>query len=291
MKNQKIYDCFTFFNELDLLELRLEILNKYVDKFVLVEMNKTHSGEDKPFYFEENKERYKKYLDKIIHIKVADCPRLNPIYTHSLFLKKMYLFKPFRVLINRFDLGKWKLENFQRNKIATGLPNCSKEDIILISDLDEIPNPSTFSKIKKILLKEPLKRIALGQKWFIGYLNGLIKLDWIGTKAVSYLGLIKKWKSPQKIRLRKDNLFRKINNSDCIFLNNGGWHFSYMGGKEKQQEKINSFAELEKIKINEIFYEFAGKKEKIKYINPNSKILPKEIKQKKYVHLINFSPF
>ena len=72
-----IYDCFTFFNELDLLEIRLNYLNEIVDKFVLVEMAKTHSNKDKPFYFEENKKRYEKFLDKIIHIKVSEYPDLT----------------------------------------------------------------------------------------------------------------------------------------------------------------------------------------------------------------------
>ena len=70
-----IYDCFIFFNELDLLEIRLSELYNYVDYFVIVEANKTFKGKSKPFYFEENKQKYKKYLDKIIHVKVYDMPK------------------------------------------------------------------------------------------------------------------------------------------------------------------------------------------------------------------------
>ena len=69
-----IYDCFTFFNELDLLEIRLKILNDYVDKFVLVEAAKTHSGLPKPLYFNENKQRFLPYQDKIVHISLDNMP-------------------------------------------------------------------------------------------------------------------------------------------------------------------------------------------------------------------------
>ena len=88
-----IIDCFPFFNELDLLEIRLNVLNDVVDKFVLVEASKTQSLIDKPFYFEENKDRYSKFLDKIIHVKITDYPKKDG----------------------------WAMENYQRNCIVKGL--------------------------------------------------------------------------------------------------------------------------------------------------------------------------
>jgi beta-1,4-mannosyl-glycoprotein beta-1,4-N-acetylglucosaminyltransferase len=69
-----IYDCFTFFNELDILEIRLNILKNVVDKFVLVEATRTHQGKEKPLYFSENKARYKEFEDKIIHIVIDEYP-------------------------------------------------------------------------------------------------------------------------------------------------------------------------------------------------------------------------
>lgn len=124
-----IYDCFTFFNELDLLEIRLNILNDFVDKFVLVEGNKTHTGNKKRFVFEENKQRFESFLDKIIYIKVDDFPQLD--------------------ISAKDEFGnRWILENFQRDAIIRGLTNCKPNDIILISDVDEIPNPNAIKKYK-----------------------------------------------------------------------------------------------------------------------------------------------
>ena len=87
-----IIDCFPFFNELDILDIRLNVLNDCVDKFVLVEASKTQSLLDKPFYFEENKERFKPFLDKIVHVKVDEHP----------------------------NVGGGAMENFQRNRISLG---------------------------------------------------------------------------------------------------------------------------------------------------------------------------
>lgn len=101
-----VYDCFVFFNELELLELRLEELSDVVDRFVLVEGTKTFRGKKKPLYFEDNKERYSKFLNRIIHIRVDDFPEsTNP----------------------------WELEYHQRNMIAKGLSNCKSDDNLLLS--------------------------------------------------------------------------------------------------------------------------------------------------------------
>ena len=118
----KIIDCFSFFNELELLEIRLNILDQYVDKFVLVEAAKTQTLKDKPFVFEENKSRYEKFLDKIVHVKLDEgmCPEGE--------------FKDYS--------DDWSMEHFQRNGAHIGVErlNLELDDIILISDLDEIPN-------------------------------------------------------------------------------------------------------------------------------------------------------
>ena len=119
-----IYDCFTFFNELDLLEIRLNILNEVVDKFVLVEATRTHRGNPKPLYFKENKKRFAPFLDKIIHIVVDS-------------------YEPVEKYIASKDsdpkLHSWAYENFQRHAIIHGLDDLKDEDSLIISDLDEIP--------------------------------------------------------------------------------------------------------------------------------------------------------
>jgi beta-1,4-mannosyl-glycoprotein beta-1,4-N-acetylglucosaminyltransferase len=117
----KIYDCFPFYNELDLLELRLTELYDYVNYFVLVEANSTHQGNPKPYYFEENKERYAQWADKIIHIKVDDMPN------HS---------------------DAWVNEAHHRNQIVRGLADADADDLVVISDLDEIVRPAALEYMK-----------------------------------------------------------------------------------------------------------------------------------------------
>lgn len=108
----EVYDCFMFNDELDILDIRLDELNDVVDKFVLVEATLTHSGKPKPLYFNRNKQKYQKYLDKIIHIIVDDFPETE---------------------------DPWVRERYQREQISKGLANCNDNDIILTGDADEIP--------------------------------------------------------------------------------------------------------------------------------------------------------
>ncbi len=236
----KVYDCFIFFNEFELLELRLNLLDKIVDYFVLVEANKTHKNEDKEFYFEKNKSKFQDYLPKIIHIKVEDMPEYDPNDPND----------------------KWKPEIHHRNCIARGLQNVEPEDIILISDIDEIPNPNVldllnnskcsvlFKTRNRVMLDfvQVLKMfpnslfgqhgmnlldktsLALEQTLFYYFVNCRSKGSWNGTVITK----AKNFSSPQKIRNRRDK-FPRIRKS--------GWHFSYLGGVEKILLKMNSITE------------------------------------------------
>lgn len=199
-----IIDCFTFFNELDLLDIRLNILNDYVDRFIIVEAGKTQSLIDKPFYFEENKHKFTKFLDKIIHIKVNDYPD------------------------NQNNL--WEMENHQRNCIKRGLLNTDDHDIIIISDLDEIPNPQHFHQLTDVNFT-----IASFEQDFYAYFLNLKSQNsnWIGSVAVKYY--ILKNTLPQSIRNEKDYISTKIQN--------GGWHFSWLGGAEAAWKKSRSCIE------------------------------------------------
>lgn len=211
-----IYDCFTFFNELDLLEIRLNILNDVVDKFVLVESTKTYSGQEKELFFKNNKSRFSKFSDKIIHIVVDDMPEMPKVKNGDY----------------------WELEYFQRNAITRGLKNCKNEDIILISDLDEIPNPDKILKYKDYPGIKVFK-----QKMFVYYLNNLDLKEpcWANAKMLNYAEFIKNGSNPQKTRALKGNL-----------IDNGGWHFTYVGGAEKVAQKIKSFTHvLQEKTINE----------------------------------------
>jgi beta-1,4-mannosyl-glycoprotein beta-1,4-N-acetylglucosaminyltransferase len=140
-----IYDCFTFFNELELLEIRLNTLYDYVDKFVIVEATKSHTNQPKELFFENNKEKFKQFSDKIIHIIVDEFP---PII-QEWFAQDIYE--------NNEKKGNWGLENFQRNQIMKGLIDANDEDVIIITDLDEIPVPERIAEYKEILERPDIK--------------------------------------------------------------------------------------------------------------------------------------
>lgn len=198
----KIFDCFKFFNELELLELRLMELSDTVDYFVLVEANKTHTGKEKKYIFEENKEMFKDYLDKIIHVKVDDMPP----YSQS-------------------DI--WTAENYQRNCIMRGLVDHAEPgDKIIISDIDEIPNPEVI----KENLNDP-NWVTFRQKLYYYYVNCEQNCHWDGPIMASY----GTFSSPQQLRNNGRGGFNA--------KSNGGWHYSFMGGPERVKLKVESIAE------------------------------------------------
>ncbi|HAH86951.1 MAG TPA: beta-1,4-N-acetylgalactosaminyltransferase [Armatimonadetes bacterium] len=231
----KVYDCFTFFNELELLELRLKLLNDVVDYFVLVESNKTFKNKDKEFVFEANKSMFEEYLAKIIYIRVEDMPDYDPAVDNI-----------------------WTLEIHQRNSIMRGLENSSPEDLIFISDIDEIPNSEVvrlldkskceikfltygprrsfcqaFARFPLLLFKHHGMKLldrmplVLEQSLFYYFVNCRSKGKWPGTIITRFKNLT----TPQKLRNRRYSHPRIIN---------GGWHFSYLGGAERVAEKVNS---------------------------------------------------
>ena len=150
MSINKIYDCFNFFNELDILEIRLNELYDVVDYFIIVESNVTHSGEDKLFYFDENKDRFTKFLDKIINIKITDTPNdfINLKSTDDNELNKInqYIINQTN-RFNRYNQPDYGRDFFQKESVRRGLINCQDNDLILISDADEIPNHKFLKKL------------------------------------------------------------------------------------------------------------------------------------------------
>lgn len=229
----RVYDCFIFYNELELLELRLEMLNPVVDYFVLVEMKKTVSGLDKPLYFAENRDRYKEYAKKIIYI----CPDDIPLFKGG----------------NREELG-YKLDQpqleFMRDCILRGLKGCEPEDIILYSDLDEFPKPEKidmlktgFGKLKPNAYAVLLDTMALQfeQDFFYYSFNCKQKIKWYGTYAVKYKNLT-------SIACLREVI------TEMPYITDGGWHFSYFGGTQRVKNKLMSFndgvdVEIEKIEV------------------------------------------
>ena len=224
----KIFDCFMYCDEKMLLDIRLNTLDPYVDKFVIVESNFYHNGKDKNFMFDIND--YQNYKEKIIYIKVSDRPLEIKNYNHN-DIESVDIFNSLL------------LDNFQRNKILLGLANANQEDIIIISDIDEIPNLANvdFKLISK-------KFIFFKQDFFYYKFN--LKhpnLRWFGSKATK----LKNLKTPQFLRnlknkvypwWRLDILFSKKKSFNIKIIEDGGWHFTNIKTANDIYKKMNYFA-------------------------------------------------
>ena len=220
-----------FFDEEMLLDLRLNILDKFVDQFVIVESSYTHSGKEKKLIFDINK--YSKFKEKINYIILETPPKgIEEISSNDSEGE-----------ISRKEiLNALKRENLQRDTILNGLKDADSNDWIILSDLDEIPDLTklNFNNIKN-------KIIFFKQKVFYYKLNLELKtLRWIGTKACRKKHL----KSPQWLRNIKDKiypkwridiLFSEKKYNDIFFIENGGWHFSFVKKPEDIEKKLRSY--------------------------------------------------
>ncbi|MBD5444239.1 MAG: glycosyl transferase GT17 family protein [Lachnospiraceae bacterium] len=226
-----IYDCIPFFNELDILKLRLHIMAPYVDKFVIEEAAVTFSGEPKPMIFAQNRKMFAEFEDKIIYVPVEKTPPEITV-THE-------------------------RDKYQKNQLIRGLGNCSADDIIIFSDVDEIPNPKVLKGV--IDNFEASKVYHLAQRMFYCFLNmeeisgsllsitgefaGVPKKQWLGTKICSFGNL------------PKEGIvyLREVSPSDAssVRVADGGWHFGYMGGNGEKNvarrisEKVQAAAHQE----------------------------------------------
>ena len=239
----KVFDCFPFFNEFERLELRLETFYDIVDYFVIVEADKTHANISKPFNFYERRDEFKKYFPKIHYIMDT-------------------------TVVPYKGAGDWSIENNQRNSIAKGLSAAEPDDLIMISDLDEFPNPAmlktlieSFSndnkfvdfiafydttpytknqlvpfhsgmRINKFLDLSPVGCQQIFHSYYFDWVNR--DLPWSGT----VIGKFKHMESPQAFRNARKVLPRIVD---------GGWHFSSMGGVEKFWEKVRSAPDFQKV--------------------------------------------
>ena len=220
-----------FFDEEMLLDLRLNILDKFVDKFVIVESSYTHSGKEKKLIFDINK--YSKFKEKINYIVLKEPPK---------GLEEVSVNDSEGEVSRKEILNALKRENLQRDTILKGLKDADKNDWIIISDLDEIPDLTNinFNNIKN-------KIIFFKQKVFYYKLNLELKnLRWIGTKACRKKHL----NSPQWLRNIKDKiypkwrldiLFSQKKYNDIFFVENGGWHFSFVKKPEDIEKKLKSY--------------------------------------------------
>lgn len=224
----RVFDGFTFFNEMDLLELRLRELWDVVDHFVLVEGTRTFQKNPKPLYFQQNRDRFKKYESKIIHIIVDKYPTF------------WSQFRPVKT---------WHYENHQREMISQGLRQAEPEDAVLINDVDEIPNPADIQKWKD---KPGIKVFEHFQSYY--YLNYVCtRINDYEGKAVAQRnrGGFGRWRGsvmlPKKMikSIKETRNYRDEERPGIFVVPESGWHFSNMGGVEAVLYKMKSWAHKE----------------------------------------------
>jgi len=224
-----IIDAVTFYNEIGLLKLRMATLSARVDKFVVVEMGITHSGVRKGFALEDHLNEMPVSRDRIHYVKLCDWPRVDP----------------------RHEANRWVLENFQRNEITRGLmeAGATDDDIVIISDVDEIPDPEALPVAFDTLQTKPFAVFSqVYRKHFINalprtYVNTPLWLGSVACKA----GLLKHTEATICRRgdgdragfIWTDGAMRP----DTAYITRGGWHLTYMGGLDAVRIKAESIAE------------------------------------------------
>ena len=231
-----------YFDEDTVLDVRLNYLNKYVDKFVIIEAEYNHKGEKKKPKFDIK--NFEKFKDKIIYLLVKQkIPGMYEINDFDSDDKKD----------GKHVMNALKRENFQRNCIADGLSDASDEDWIIISDLDEIPNLND-NDLKSI--KSPIvffKQLMMYYKFNLVLEN----YPWIGSKACKKKNL----KSPQWLRnikdrayswWRLDTLFSESKYIKIKIIENGGWHFSYLKSPEDIEKKLKSYLHHTEYELNQV---------------------------------------
>ena len=228
----KIYDCFMYFNEDLLTDLRLNILDNYVTKFIITEAEYTHNGTKKKLNFDIN--NFSKFKNKIEYIVVnKEPPNIKQLSENDSSDERGR-----KLIFNGYSR-----DIYQRNALSNGLKDLDDDDLIIISDLDEIPNLENID-LKKI----ENEILVFKQKIFYYKLNLCYdKFPWFGSKACKK----KKFLSPQWLReikakkyskLRLDTFFSKKKNTNIKIIDNGGWHYTYMKSAKEIFYKLSNFA-------------------------------------------------
>ena len=224
----KIFDTFTFYNELDLLELRMNILGDIVDYFVINESTITFTGKKKPLYFAENKERFKKWQDKIIHHVLDD---------NNETLEKYWEGVPYHRSMMEDDIYKLPL-HYQRacfhkdSAIYALLDHAQDDDIILTSDADEIANPEAIKAISEWF--DPSNHYVLKGPVYYYYLNLLCEKEWMGTRVST----MKMLKTMSVDKLRQSH-------QDAWKVEDGSWHWSFFGDADTVRAKMDAYEHQE----------------------------------------------
>ena len=280
----KYYDCFMYFDEDMVLDLRLNILDRYVSKFIICEATYNHKGLKKKLNF--NIQNFQKFKDKIIYIVLdKNSPDLIPIDDNDTLETKNK-----KILHNSINR-----DVYQRNHLMTEISKLDNEDLIFISDLDEIPNLENFKYKSKI-------NVFVQDMFSYKFNLKLPNRKWIGSRACKKKHLV----SPQWLRniknksypfWRLDTFFSNKKYMNLNYIENGGWHFTSIKTAQELFHKLTSFAhhlEFEEsgLKLNDIeeyikkkknFYNYSVDKKEKKYSGEESLIVENNDKLPKYI--------
>lgn len=286
MTQPRLFDCFPFFNELDLLEIRLHTLAPLVDTFVIGESPLTYRGEPKPLFYLENKDRFRQFWPKIRHVIIEDLPAQKGFAEN------------------------WQRETFQRGALQRGLPDALDSDFVMMSDLDEIPRPDQIQHALTLPHSSRLLRI-FQMRFFAYYANCEPRpnLDWWNGTALATYGLVRLRfeyflrKLPTRLMLRpRDGLRKRITRRlrvFCLgplrglrltFIRHGGHHLSWLGGAETVLQKRGAIS----IHGGEIFPDdyltlagaAAAVEQAVKKARPLDSSMPSILREPRFAHLL-----
>jgi len=236
----RVFDCFMYFNEDVVLELRLNYLNKFVDHFIIIESTFNHRGQKKSLNFDINK--FSNFKNKIKYF-VLDAQPSN--------LEKINDNDSEDIKSKKYILNGYKRDHFQRNYISNGIKDADQDDMIIISDIDEIPN------LEKLNLNKIQDDLIFFNQKMCYYKFNLYQKDynWTGSRGCKKKNLL----SPQWIRdvkprkyskWRLDTYFSKHKYSNIILVDNGGWHFSYLNTPDLIEQKLKSYTHHREYDLN-----------------------------------------
>ena len=230
----KVYDCTSFYSEHMMYDVRLNVLNDKVEKFIVTESTYSHSGQKKKLNFDIN--NYPKFKDKIIYIVIDNEPK--------------------GIVPDQDDPLSQRLNSLKRVSLSydacfNATRNCSSDDFIMLSDNDEIPNSDSKQ------FKKSKKKIILFKQLFFYYKFNLLydRMPWIGTKGCKKKNLLSiswlrdiKWKKYPFWRF--DTFFSKTKHIDLDIINDGGWHFTNLKTPEDMYEKFMNFGHHNEFRIS-----------------------------------------
>ena len=244
-----IYDCFTFYNELEILKIRLHELSEVVDKFVIVESNKTFQGQDKPLFFADNRHLFAQFESKIVH-KICEMPESGTV-----------------ILSSRSTSDAWAREHYQRNFIATALGDIRDDDLVMISDVDEIVSAEALRRALHERSRHELTIFEMPN--FTGFFNRkMTSVSWLlGPRMIEFA----LFTTPQKLRTTrafasrslKGGLLGRLHTRIWNYFNTGvaapvrvfynsGWHFTSIGDWDAWRKKVDSFSH-EELKASDLY--------------------------------------